>query len=64
MNQKLLTVAELASFLNVPVSWVYSRTRIKGPDSIPLRRCGKYCRFQLEEVLIWLEKQDNQNNQD
>ena len=56
MNEKLLTVDELAKELSTPPSWIYSRTRQKGPNTIPVIRVGKYCRFRLEEVLAWLEK--------
>jgi excisionase family DNA binding protein len=54
--KRLLTVDELARELQVPKSWVYSRTRIKGSDQIPHLRCGKYCRFDFEEVLVWLQQ--------
>ena len=54
--KRLLTVGELARELQVPKSWVYSRTRIKGSDQIPHLRCGKYCRFDFEEVLVWLQQ--------
>lgn len=57
MNDKLLTVAELAEELSTPPSWIYSRTRQTGPDAIPVIRVGKYCRFRLSDVLDWLERQ-------
>ena len=53
--EKLLTVDELASHLQTPKSWIYHRTRQKGPGRIPHIRAGKYCRFRLAEVLKWLE---------
>ena len=53
-EQKLLTVQELANRLGVPVSWVYRRTREKGPGSMPAMRVGKYRRFELPKVLEWL----------
>jgi hypothetical protein len=46
----------LAEALSVPISWVYSRTRIKGDGQIPNIRCGKYVRFDIDAVLDWLEK--------
>ena len=55
MTEQLLTVKELAERLKTPVSWVYGKTRMKGGDAIPNIRVGKYIRFQLEEVLDWLE---------
>lgn len=53
----LLTVEEVAELLNVPVSWVYDRTRSRGVNRIPGFRLGKYWRFQESEVLAWLERQ-------
>lgn len=56
MEKKLLTVDELAIILRVPRSWVYSRTRQSGPDTIPRVKIGKYVRFEEEKVLRWLEQ--------
>ena len=56
-NEELLTVDELAKKLHTPPSWVYSRTRQTGPDSIPVIQVGKYKRFIFSNVLAWLEKQ-------
>ncbi|MDO9566103.1 MAG: helix-turn-helix domain-containing protein [Candidatus Desulfaltia sp.] len=58
MNQNLLTVDELAESLNVPKSWIYSRTRETGPDAMPKISVGKYRRFVLDDVLAWLKKQN------
>jgi excisionase family DNA binding protein len=58
MNQNLLSVEEIAKVLNVPPSWIYSRTRETGPESIPRIKVGKYIRFQREEVIDWLRAQD------
>jgi len=51
----LLTIDEMAAVLKVPPSWLYSRTRIKGADSIPHLKVGKYCRFEREKVFAWIE---------
>ncbi len=59
MNHNLLSVDELAESLNVPKSWVYSRTRESGPDSMPRIKVGKYCRFVLNDVLDWLKSQND-----
>ena len=59
MNQNLLTVDELAESLNVPKSWVYSRTRESGPYAMPRIKVGKYCRFVLNDVLDWLKSQND-----
>jgi excisionase family DNA binding protein len=55
MEEKLLTVEELAKQLKVPKSWVYGKTRIKGEDQIPCVRVGKYVRFRMPDVVGWLE---------
>ena len=59
LNNNLLSVDELAQSLNVPKSWVYARTRETGPDSMPRLKIGKYVRFRLDEVMEWLEKQND-----
>ncbi len=62
MIDRLIDPKELARELGVPVSWIYSRTRQKGPDTIPHLKLGKYCRFRLEEVLEWLKKKQEQQD--
>ena len=57
MTRKLVGVDELAETLSVPPSWIYSRTRLKGDGRIPLTRCGKYVRFDIDEVMDWLQNQ-------
>ena len=56
----LLTVKELATALNVPVSWIYDRTRKGGPDRLPHLKLGKYVRFRLDEVLQHLENREEE----
>ena len=51
----LVSVGELAKILNVPVSWIYQRTRL-GPKAIPHLRVGKYVRFNPEDVLKFLRE--------
>jgi excisionase family DNA binding protein len=53
--EELLTVAEVAAALKVPVSWVYERTRRAGVDRIPHFKLGKYLRFRWTTVREWLE---------
>ena len=54
---ELLTINEMAEKLKVPLSWIYSRTRITGPGSIPRIKVGKYLRFVESEVIEWLKNQ-------
>jgi len=56
-RRSLLSVGEVAELLQVPVSWVYDRTRSRGVNRIPGFRLGKYWRFEEREVLAWLERQ-------
>jgi excisionase family DNA binding protein len=53
-NCELLTVSEIARALNVPLSWVYERTRRRGAERMPHIKLGKYLRFELASVRNWL----------
>ena len=53
MNQNLIGIKEMAEKLNVPVSWLYSRTRTK---DIPHYKIGKYVKFDESEVWDWVKK--------
>lgn len=55
MENVLLTVDEIAKILRVHKSWVYARTRDKGPKRIPYIKVGKYCRFDADSVLEWIK---------
>lgn len=52
--EKLVNVREMARILDVPVSWLYERTRL---GTIPCIRIGKYVRFDPLEVLTFFRKQ-------
>jgi excisionase family DNA binding protein len=49
----LMTVADIARVLHVPVSWVYQRTRRRGKERIPHIKLGKYLRFEIAAVREW-----------
>jgi len=55
MNQNLIGINEMAKKLDVPVSWLYSRTRT---NEIPCVRVGKYVKFDESEVWDWVKKQN------
>jgi len=55
MNQNLIGISEMAKKLDVPISWVYSRTRT---NEIPCVRVGKYVKFEESEVWEWLKMQN------
>ena len=56
-ESRLLTVAEVAELLRVPISWVYGRTRERFTERLPGYRLGKYWRFSEADVLAWIERQ-------
>lgn len=58
-SSRLVDVREMARVLNVPVSWLYERTR-KG--AIPAIRIGKYVRFNSEEVLTFFRAKSPDGN--
>ena len=58
MNQNLIGINEMAKKLDVPVSWLYSRTRT---NDIPHFKVGKYVKFDPEKVMIWVQEQSESN---
>ena len=56
-NTPLVDTDGLAAYLNVSKSWVYEKTRNKGNGSIPRVKVGKYVRFNIHDVLEWLNRQ-------
>lgn len=60
MNHNLLSVDELAEYLNTPKSWVYGKSRETGPGAMPKIKVGKYVRFELDKVIDWLKAQNNE----
>lgn len=59
MNDELMTIDELANKLKVKRSWIYQYSRQTGPGTIPRIKIGKYLRFRLDEVMEWVEKNQN-----
>ena len=53
MKQNLIGIKEMAEKFDIPVSWLYSRTRT---NEIPHYKIGKYVRFNEEEVWQWIKK--------
>lgn len=58
LKDNLITVTQLAEMLQVPQSWLYSRTRM-GQSGIPHIKVGKYVRFNPEEVIKFLKSDQN-----
>lgn len=51
-HSTLMTTDELATYLRVPKTWLYDRTR---DNTIPHVKVGKYVRFSLPDILAWLK---------
>jgi len=56
-EEKLVGPKEPAEILNVPISWIYQRTRL-GIEAILHLRVGKYRRFNMKEVKEFLSGKD------
>jgi len=54
--EQLLRVQEVADLFQVPPSWIYDRTRRRGPDVIPHVKIGRYVRFRIDEVREYIER--------
>ncbi len=55
-EDRLLTVSELADVLKVQKSWIYDHTRMRGLSRIPHIKLGKYLRFEMSAVQLWLKQ--------
>src|SRR5579863_5895238 len=53
---RLLTVAGVATLLNVPRKWVYRRVVLKPPEGIPHVKMGKYLRFRESDLRTYLDR--------
>lgn len=58
---KMVDAEEIARILDVPVSWIYSRTRL-GKDEIPYVKVGKYIRFNPHEAIEHFKRSTNSCN--
>ena len=54
--EKYIGIDELAKALSMPRSWVYEQSRKCKETGFPVKKFGKYLRFNLEEVIAWGEK--------
>jgi hypothetical protein len=54
---ELKDIKTMAKILSVPVSRLYSETRKRGGNTIPVIRIGKYCRFHVPEVIAFFQAQ-------
>ena len=56
----LLNVREVAEMLQVPISWVYGRTRRRSIERLPGYRLGKYWRFNETDINAWIERRKSE----
>jgi predicted DNA-binding transcriptional regulator AlpA len=56
--EDILTPEQLAERLQVGVSWVYEKSRVRGKhgNPLPVLRCGRYLRFDWNAVCEWMRK--------
>ena len=59
--EPLMSVKELAEFLNVKESWVYAQIREARRSGFPVIKVGKYRRFRRKDVMDWCEE-NNRNS--
>ena len=59
-----LTVTELARFLSVPPSWIYSRTYRGARDPLPYKRVGRWLRFDIGEVQAWIDERTQREREE
>jgi excisionase family DNA binding protein len=56
VNERLMTVSEVAAFLQIPEATLYQwRYRGIGPRAF---RVGRHLRYRPEDVRVWLEALD------
>jgi excisionase family DNA binding protein len=55
VGDRLLTAADVAELLSVPVSWVREHTR---SGRIPHVQLGHYVRYRQETVVTWIAEQE------
>lgn len=56
----ILTPEQLASRLQLPLSFIYEKSRASGKhgNPLPVLRCGRYLRFSWTEVCAWLRERN------
>lgn len=63
---EIITPAQLAERLKVPISWVYEKTDSRGQschNPLPCLRAGRYLRFYWPDIAEWLRSgQDKSKN--
>lgn len=60
----LLKPEELARALQVSLRWVFEHSSPSSKNPIPVKRVGRLLRFDLREVMQWIDKQKGEVNAD
>lgn len=63
LEERLVTVGEMAKILKVSTSWLYQRTRL-GTEAIPHIKVGRGIRFDPGEVITFLRAKGSHGNFD
>ena len=56
MEDRLLTVEQVAARLQVPLSWVYRRTMHNSDNKLPVIKIGKYNRIRESALEKWISR--------
>lgn len=54
MEDRLLTVEQVAARLQVPLSWIYRRTMRAAENRLPVTKIGKYNRVRESALEKWI----------
>lgn len=63
MDDRLLTMEQVAERLQVPLSWVYRKTMRGAEHRLPVTKIGKYNRVRESALEMWIPP-DNQAKED
>jgi hypothetical protein len=57
----IITPAELSKRLQLPLSWIYEKSRANGKHGspLPVLRCGRYLRFSWTDVVNWMRDRES-----
>lgn len=55
---QLVTLEELAKRWALPITWLRESCRSRCADPLPIFRCGRYCRVDLNDPALrsWIER--------
>ncbi len=55
MEDRLMTVEQVAARLQVPLSWIYRRTMRAAENRLPVTKIGKYNRVRESDLEAWIK---------